>query len=124
MATAAKLNTAMLTSPKAVQPTTTVKGKLVAVTGTKGGAISKAQQEAKASRNKALPTVAKCGKYSGSQAIRLLPDAANPHHPGTYRFKAYDAMCKAKTCGEYAKQGFKTKYIERWVKMGLIRVGQ
>lgn len=107
-------------------PTTTVKGKVARVTGTQGGLISLAQQGAKASRLKGVDAPAKAGKYAGNQTIKVMPkedgEGGNPHRVGTYRYKAFEAMSKCKTAGEYAASGFKAKYLERWAKQGLIRL--
>lgn len=108
---------------KEAPPMTTVKGKTVQVTGTKGGAISQAVTQAKAARLSGSNAPGSVGKYAGAAAIKQLPDCANPHRAGTYRFKAFAAMQAAKTAGDYALSGYKAKYLERWVKLGLIRVG-
>lgn len=110
------------TVTKAPQPTTTVAGKVVGVTGTKGGAISQAATLAKANKLKGQPAPASVGKYDGSQAIKVLPEQDNPHRAGTYRHKAFEAMLKSKTCADYAASGYKTKYLARWVQEGLIRI--
>lgn len=112
----------MAKQAKVEQPVTQVAGKTVNVTGTKGGAISAAQTQAKATRLKGTDAPGSVGKYSGTAAIKFQADSANPHRAGTYRHKAYEAMAKCKTAGEYALTGFKPKYLERWVKAGLIRV--
>lgn len=119
------------TTPKQTEdlkPTTVVKGKTVQVVGTKGGAISQAQQVAKANKIKATGKGGtKVGAYSGSQTIRVVDDGeegeqANPHRAGTYRYKAFIALTKCKTVAEYVRTGYKTKYLNRWVKMGHIRI--
>lgn len=110
------------TVAKATQPTTTVQGKVVGVTGTAGGAISQAATQAKAARLQGAAP-ANVGKYAGNAAIRVLPDVANPSRAGTYRHKAYTAMLGCKTAGAYAQTGYKSKYLARWVALGLIRVG-
>lgn len=114
----AKSNTAKVAKET---PTTTVAGKVVGVTGTKGGAISAAATAAKATRLKGAPAPTQAGKYAGTQALKVL-DATNPHRPGTYRFKAFDAAVKCKTAGDYAATGYKVKYLARWVQLGLIRI--
>lgn len=109
-----------------VKPTTQVAGKTVNVVGTQGGAISQAATQAKAAKLKGAAAPASAGKYTGGQTIKILPQeegaGGNPHRAGTYRYKAYAAMEKCKTTGEYVLTGYKTKYLARWVKMGLIRV--
>jgi len=106
-----------------LQPTTTVKGKVVRVVGTKGGAISAAQQQAKASRLKGTPAPEAVAGYKASQQIKMLDsEEVLPPRPGTYRHKAFEAMAKCKTVGEYALTGHKTKYLNRWSKQGLIRI--
>lgn len=105
------------------KPTTTIQGKTVAVTGTKGGAISAAQQAAKATRLQGQPIPAQVGKYAGNATIKAVAGAANPHRPGTYRHKAYTIMLGCATAGAYAATGYKPKYLARWAQLGLVRVG-
>lgn len=106
----------------ALKPTTSVEGKTVQVTGTKGGAISMAATVAKATRLKGADKPAKVGEYGGSQAIKVVTDEGNPHRAGSYRHKAWEALQGCKTAGEYAATGYKTKYLARWAKLGLVRV--
>lgn len=103
-------------------PVTTVKGKVVQVTGTKGGAISLAQTQAKAARLQGAGAPGNVGKYSGSQKITVASGAANPHRAGTYRHKAFTAMQGCKTAGDYALTGYKPKYLAAWAALGLIRL--
>jgi hypothetical protein len=44
----------------------------------------------------------------------------NPHHKGTARAAAFDAVCKAKTVADYAASGNKVKYLSRWKTSGHI----
>lgn len=112
-----------------VKPTTVVKGKTVQVVGTKGGAISQAQQAAKASKIKATGKGGtKAGVYSGSQTLKVLgaddseEKDGNPHRAGTYRHKAFAAAAGCKTVAEYIRTGYKTKYLKTWAKRNYVRI--
>lgn len=116
-------NAAVMAKRAAVKnPTTQIQGKTVVVTGTKGGAISAAQSQAKAARLQGAELPSSVGKYSGTASIKILPGSLNPHRVGTYRHKAYAAMAACTTAGQYAQTGYKPKYLARWVRLGLIRV--
>lgn len=110
---------------KAPQPTTKVAGKVVAVTGTAGGAISSQQATAKAAKAK-LKDYDKVGGYDSSTKVKVLPvedgEPGNPHRAGTYRYKAFEALKRCATVTDYARCGHKTKYLSRWAKQGLIRI--
>jgi hypothetical protein len=48
----------------------------------------------------------------------------NPHKAGSKRAKAFDAVLKTKTVGEYSALGApcKFKYLKSWEKAGLIKL--
>ncbi len=88
------------------------------------GAAHYEQERAKAAKNGAAPAKAKMPS-NASVKITVL-NKANPHQAGSNRANAFNHALKSKTVADFLKGGdfCKAKYLDRWAKDKLIKLGE